>query len=334
MPAVRRIPVFLAVALVALAACGDGDDDQAAARSGTPDERPTIVVSTNILGDVVENLIGDQADVVTIMPVGANPHDFQASAREANAIREAEAMVVNGGGFEAGLVDVISSAERDGVPTYEAVSAVELTLAGEAGHGHDEAGHGEEEDHEETGHADEHGGEDPHFFTDPTRMAAAVDGIADFLVDHVDGLDGEAVEASSAAYIEELEALDAEIEGTLSAIEPERRVLITNHEVFGYFAERYDFEVIGAVIPGRSTADAASARDLAELAELIQTEQVPAIFADTSSTDGLARALADEVAGVAVVGLYSESLGEPGSDGATYIEMMRTNAQRIADALS
>lgn len=333
MPSVSRsIRVVLGVGLLALAACGDGDDgsDEAAARSGSGDERPTVVVTTNILGDVVENLVGEQADVVTIMPVGANPHDFQASAQEANAIREAEAMIVNGGGFEAGLVDVIASAERDGVPTYEAVSAVELTAAGDDGHGHGEDGH--EDEHED--HAEEHAGEDPHFFTDPTRMAAAVDGITGFLVDQVDGLDTEAVEAASDAYIDELRALDAEIETTLSAIEPDRRVLITNHEVFGYFAERYDFEVIGAVIPGRSTADAASARDLAELAEVVEAEQVPAIFADTSSTDGLARALADEVAGVEVVGLYSESLGEPGSDGATYIEMMRTNAQRIADALS
>ncbi len=120
----------------------------------------------------------------------------------------------------------------------------------------------------------------------------------------------------------------------VEAIPAERRVLVTNHEVFGYFADRYGFEVVGVVIPGGSTTDAASAGELAELAEVIEAEGVPAIFADTSSPDELINTLAEEVGSIEVVELYSESLGEPGTDGATYLEMVQTNAERISAALA
>jgi zinc/manganese transport system substrate-binding protein len=142
------------------------------------------------------------------------------------------------------------------------------------------------------------------------------------------------LKTNAASYIAQLEALDAEVEGLLVAIPSDRRVLVTNHEVFGYFADRYGFEVAGTIIPGGSTADGADARALAELAELIEHEGVPAIFADTSSSGELAATLADEVGDIGVVELFSESLGSDGSDGATYLDMVRTNATRIANALS
>ncbi len=111
-------------------------------------------------------------------------------------------------------------------------------------------------------------------------------------------------------------------------------MLVTNHEVFGYFADRYGFELVGAVIPGGGTNDSVSAGELAALAELIEAEGVPAIFADTSSPDELVQTLADEVGNIAVVELYSESLGGPDSEGATYLAMVRTNGERISEALA
>ncbi|MGD9798205.1 MAG: metal ABC transporter solute-binding protein, Zn/Mn family, partial [Acidimicrobiia bacterium] len=150
----------------------------------------------------------------------------------------------------------------------------------------------------------------------------------------VDGVDADALRAAADDYLEELEGLDAEIEDLLAGIDEDRRILVTNHEVFGYFADRYGFEVVGTVVPSGSTADGASARQLAELVEVIEHEEVPAIFADTSSSDRLAQTLADEVGDIEVVELFSESLGDESSEGATYLEMMRTNAERIASALS
>jgi zinc/manganese transport system substrate-binding protein len=305
------------------------------------EELPTIVVTTNILGDVVSEVVGESANVVTIMPVGADPHDFQASAQEVDVMVNADALIVNGEGFEEGLLDVIENATDEGVATFEAMSVVESLEFGASGHDHGEEEHGDEE-HGDEEHGDEttdeehdhdHSGVDPHFFTDPMRMAAAVDGIVAFLQTEIDFADPAAVDASAAAYIAELDAVDAEVEGLVALIPEERRVLVTNHEVFGYLADRYGFEIVGVVIPGGSTTDSVSAGELAELAEVIEAEGVPAIFTDTSSSDQLVQTLAAEVGDIAVVALFTESLGEAGSDGETYLDMVRSNGQRIADAL-
>lgn len=320
----------LAGLVMVAAGCGSSEGDGGGGAAGSGGEgRPTIVVTTNILGDVVGELVGAQAEVVTIMPVGADPHEFQASAQEVDRLLEADALIVNGGGFEEGLLDVIESAHDAGVPTFEATSAVETIEW--VGGGHDHEGEtGDEADHEDE-HQDE--GVDPHFFTDPSRMAAVVRGLSVFLQDVVEGLDHEALAVAVDDYAAELEALDAEVEDLVAAVPVERRVLVTNHEVFGYFADRYGFEVVGAVIPGGTTVESASAGELVELAEIIEHEGVPAIFADTSSSSDLAVTLAAEVGGVNVVELYSESLGEEGSAGETYLGMVRANAFRISEAL-
>ena len=298
-----RWAVAALAAGLGVVACSD--DGGAAA-----DDRPSVVVTTSILGDVVSSLLGDAAEITVVMPPGSSPHDFQASARDAQAMREADLLVVNGAGFEAGLGDVIEGAEADGAVVHEAIAPVDpLTLA-------------------------DGQGVDPHFFTDPSRMAVAARGILDAATAQVPALDTDEVRADAEAYIAELESLDAEVEAILAPVAEARRVLVTNHEVFGYLADRYGFEVVGAVIPGGGTGDSASAAELAALAVVIDEAGVPAIFADTSSPIDLAETLADEVGNVDVVVLFSESLGEPGSGGETYVDMVRTNAQRIAGALA
>ncbi|HEX6568931.1 MAG TPA: metal ABC transporter substrate-binding protein [Acidimicrobiales bacterium] len=316
----RRHPPF-AVALAAataaglLPAAGCGDAGSVGGSGGVPG----VVVTTSILGDVVENMTGDLADVEIVMPTGADPHEFQPSARQAAAMREADLLVANGGGFEAGLVDTIRGAEDDGVPVFEAVDHVDLlAVAGSEGGG-------------STG--DE--GADPHVFTDPARMATVGDALAGVLADEVPALDTRAFRDRAAAYVAELRALDAEVEATLAAVPADRRKLVTNHDVFAYFADRYGFEIVGAVIPSTTTQAAPSAGEIDALAATIAAEGVPAIFADTSSPDDLADTLAGEVGGdVGVVELYSESLGEAGSGADSYVGMMRTDAARIAEALA
>lgn len=320
----RIVLSLVGVSAALLAACGD---DDASGSTSTP----TVVVTTNILGDVVESFAGDHVDVVTIMPVGADPHDFQASAQQANQIREADAVIANGAGFEEGLLDVVEAAAEDGAPVFEAVSAVETIEFGAGGHDHDDDEH--EDGHDDHG-AEGHDETDPHLFTDPLRTAEAVDAATDFLIEQLDDVDADGLRASANDYIDELEALDAEVRVLLDDVPDERRVLVTNHDVFGYFADRYDFEIVGTIIPGGSTTDGASAGALADLAEVIESEGVPAIFVDTSSTSDLAETLSAEVGDIAVVELFSESLGEPDSGAGTYLEMVRTNARRIADALT
>ena len=316
----RRFPTAALAIVLAAGVVGCGASDAGS------DGRPEIVVSNVVIADVVSSLLGDAATVTSLVPAGASPHDVQVSARQAAEIREADLVVVNGGGFEAGLEDVVESARDEGVPVHEAISAVDdLLLTDEEGH---------EDDHDD-GHDHEHGDEgvDPHVFTDPVRAAQAARGILAEVFEVVPGLDTPEVRERADAYLARLDDLDAEVRATLAGVDDDRRVLVTNHESLRYFADRYDFRVVGAVIPSTSTGDTSSARDLEELAEVVRTEGVPAIFADTSSPTRLADALADEVGGVEVVLLYTESLGEPGSGADTYEGMIRTNAERIADAL-
>lgn len=316
----RLVPALLVTIVLTVAttaACGSGTGDEGS------DDRPTVVVTTTVLGDVVQRLVGDRAEVQVLMPRGADPHDVQLSARQAADLRRADAVVANGGGFEAGYHDALEAAEADGVPTHHALDDVATLALGEG-----DGAHVDEE-----GEEDGHGPVDPHFFTDPDRMADAAAGIAAFLADAVPVLDAPAARAAAAAQVEALRGLADEVEALLAPLPPERRVLVTNHEVFGYFADRYRFEVVGAIIPGGGTGAEPSAGELDALARTIEAEGVPAVFADVSSPRGLAQALADEVGQVEVVGLLTESLGPAGSGGATYEEMVRTNARRIADAL-
>jgi zinc/manganese transport system substrate-binding protein len=300
----RLLPASLALAALAAAtAAGCGIGGPVGAGKG-----PSVVVTTTILGDVTRHLVGDDAEVTVLMPPNADPHDFQASARQAAEMREARALVVNGGGFEAGLDDTIAGAHDDGVATFTALDHVSTRRQG--------------------GHVD------PHFFTDPARMATAAEALAGFLADEVPGLDTAAFRRRAAAYVADLRALDRSTEQTLAAVPADRRKLVTNHDVFGYFASHYGFEVLGAVIPSATTQAQPSAGDLAGLAHTVRRAGVPAVFADTSSPERLADALAQEVGDeVKVVDLYSESLGPPGSPGDSYVGMVRTNARRIAAAL-
>jgi zinc/manganese transport system substrate-binding protein len=324
----RPHPLIAAVVVAGVLATACGDDG--AADAGSSGGRPTIAVTTSILGDVVSEMTGDLATVDVVMPPNADPHDFQPSARDAADLRAADVVVANGGGFEAGLEETVHAAEEDGTVVIEAIDHV-ATLEASA---EEEDEHAEEEEEAEEGDEHGHEGVDGHFFTDPARMAAAAEALAGVLADEVSALDTAAFRDRAAAYVAELRALDAEVEATLAVVPPERRKLVTNHDVFSYFADRYGFEIVGAVIPATTTQASASAADIDALAATITAEGVPAVFADTSSPDDLADALADEVGGdIAVVALYSESLGEPGSGADTYAGMMRTDATRIADAL-
>lgn len=290
----RPLLVLLVAVVVLAAACGsDGDDDG---------DDITIAVTTTVLGDVVADMVGELAEVVTIMPPGANAHDFQASAREVAVLAGADAIVVNGGGFEEGLRSVIEGAESDGVPVIDALSLLE-------------------------------GEDDAHFFTDPLAVAEVVEALADVLPQAVPSLDADALADRATARVADLQALHDELESTMADIPDDERVLVTDHDLLASFAHRYDFEVIATVIPTGSTSDGVSGGALAALASLLRETGVSAVFTEQTASDELADTLAAEVGDVVVVPLYAESLGPEGSEAATYAAMMRVNARRIADAL-
>ena len=253
-------------------------------------DRPLVVVTTNILGDVVQNLVGSEAEVLTLMRPNSDPHSFEISAQEAARILGADLIVTNGLGLEEGLQHQLDAAEAAGVPMIAAGAVID-PLPYAAGTGSDTA--------------------DPHFWTDPLRMIDVVDAVTAAIQADVDGVDPATIEAQAAAYTAELRALDAEMTAAFAAIGPAHRNLVTNHHVFGYLADRFDFTVVGAVIPGGSTLAAPSASDLRSLVDAIDAAGVSTIFAESSQPDRLVQVLADEAGlDVAVVELFTESLSD------------------------
>lgn len=293
------ILVLLCVGLVT--SCSNGQSAEAG--------RPEIVVSTTILGDLVRNVVGDAAEVEVLLPTGADPHDFQMSPRQVAAMVEADLVVVNGLGLEAGMDDVFTEVVVDGAKVIEIGPLVDpLPLAESPSQ------------------------LDPHIWMDPLRMADAAVIIAAELAGEFPAVDWPAMAADYAA---ELWAADAEIESILGEVGDGDRTLVTNHDSLGYFALRYGFVVIASVIPGGSTLAEPSSAELAALVEIIDREQVRAIFVETTEPGSLARAVAEEAENeIAVVELFTGSLGEPGSGADTLIGMLKTNAQLIANSLS
>jgi zinc/manganese transport system substrate-binding protein len=283
----------------------------------------SVVVTTSVLGDVVANVVGDAATVEVLLPIGADPHDYQPSARQLALVNEADLVVANGLRLEEGLVDALASAEADGANVLEVAPLVDPIPLG--GTGAESAGCDPTEESGDTNRCD------PHVWTDPVRMAVAARTIAAELA----ALDGSVDwEGNAGRYAQELLAADEEIAAALEAVPDERRILVTNHDSLGYFADRYGFEVVATVIPGGTTLGDPSSAELADLVVVIGDTGVPAIFAENVEPATLAEAVAAEVGdGVAVVELFTDSLGEPGSGADTLIGMLLTNAARIAAAM-
>lgn len=289
-------------AVAVLAAVGSGTTACTTAGS----DRPLVAVTTNILGDVVGAVVGDAADVMVLMPPGADPHSFEVSAKEASRLRTADLVVENGLGLEEGVARHVAAAAEDEVPVFtagDAVDALEWTT---------------EDDR----------GPDPHLWTDPARMIDVVEALSEELRDV-------RIEAGgAAAYLDRLRDLDADMTAAFARIPEDRRALVTNHHVFGYLADRYGFRVVGAVIPSGTTLASPSAADLRDLATAIDEAGVPTIFADLSQPARLAEVLADEVdVHVRIRSLATESLTADG-DASTYLGMMRSNTDAIVAGLS
>lgn len=296
-------PLIAATMLVG-SSCGSGSSPG----SGGGTDLPTVVVTTSIVGDMITtalgDLVGSELDVEVIVPVGADAHAFAPSAKQAETMENANLLVVNGLGYEEGMGDLIDNAMDSG--------AVVFILAGRL----------EPEE-----------GADPHVWLDPVLMTETFAELPR-VVAETTGVPIDDVQTNVDEYIAELVDLDATIRSEFEATSVTLRNLVTNHDSLGRFAARYDFTIVDTVIPSVSTSAAASAADLDGVLQVIRSQDVRAIFSDSTGSDELAQALADELGqDFDVVELYTESLGEPGSGADTYIGMMTVNAERIAAAL-
>ena len=338
----RRITLpLVSSSLLVLAGCSSAEPaevvDAPASEEGTAVavDGASVVVTTTMLGSVVGEIltcaVGSDASMTVVMPIGADPHDFQPSSEQVAAMSTADVVVANGLFLEEGLVSVLESLETDGVNVLHIAELVNpLPFADDHGddHSHD---HGD--DHaDESSEEHSHGDFDPHFWFDMDRMALAAELIGSELATSTGVGDYEDCGVSVATGIRSAEA---DVIASLQAIPAESRVLVTDHDAFGYFADRYDFRVAGVVVPGGSTLSDPSSRELAELVEVIEREAVPAIFANTATDSDVVAALAAEVGrDIQVVPLFVGSLGGPGSGAEDYISMMVLNASLIAAALT
>jgi zinc/manganese transport system substrate-binding protein len=376
-----RALALSAVLVVTLVACGGADPTPEAEPEPQPEAPasgeegaepaaagPLVVVTTSILGDIVQTLIGDDGSVEVLMPAGVDPHGFEPSARDAATLREADLVIANGLMLEENLIAALAAAEEDGVRVFELapeLDPIDFDWDGPHAHGHDHDDHGDEEAHghehedhgDEEGHGHEHedhgheegngdddnghahGPEDPHIWFDPVRMATGVQLIAAEIAAVDEALDPQEWERRGEEYAEMLLELHEELEEILGAVPAANRQLVTNHDALGYLAVRYDFEVLGTVIPGSTTQVETDARSFAQLIETVDAAGVPAIFAENTDSVALADQLASEVLGrsdlqVDVVRIYTDALGEPGSGAETYPGLLRTTATLIAEALS
>ena len=325
------LAIFSVGAVALLTACGSSSES-----TGSSDlkvaGRPSIVVTYSILGAVVSDVVGDAADVKILMPNGIDPHEWEPSAKDIEALTNADLIVSNGLDLEGNVMEAIEEAESNGVAVFHATDHVEVIEFGAGGHDHaDEETLGDDKvvttesvvgTAVESEH--EHGDGDPHFWTSPVEMAAVVLSLGEALSDL--GID---VGDRAAMAAERLTNLDQEVNKIVEAIASDQRILITGHESLGYFAHQYGFEVVGAVIPSLSSEAEASAGELAELKAVIEAEGVSVIFTELGTSPDVVAALAND-AGVDVVELSTHFLPEDG----TYSSFVLDLASTISSALA
>jgi ABC-type Zn uptake system ZnuABC Zn-binding protein ZnuA len=292
----RRVRL-LWILLLLTPACG-----LPASPAGTPD--PVVLTSTSFLADIARNVAGDRVQVVSLLPIGSEPHSFQPAPQDVAKINESDLLILNGAEYERFLEPILKNVEG-GKTIVEASAGLQLR---------------EEAD-----------GVDPHLWLDPNNVIVYVENIRSGLT-HFDPQGAAEFQSNAEAYTAELKELDAWIIGQVAQVPAERRLLVTNHEAFGYFAGRYGFSVAGTVVESFSTDASPSAQQMAGLIDRIKASGAPAIFLDAADNPALAQQIAQETGVRLVTDLHLESLTD-GAPAGTYIEMMKYNVTQIVDAL-
>lgn len=305
----RPLIILSSVVLMAVIGCGGGDKPADKTAAGG---KINVVATTMQVGDLVRVIGGEYVDLAVLMGPGIDPHQYKASAGDVNRLGGADLIVYSGLHLEAKMTDVL---ERLGTtrPTLAAAAAVPeselITIDG---------------------------AHDPHVWFDVARWRLALDAVAARMAE-VDPDHAEQYAANAAAYRDELTALHEECRGLISRIMPQKRILITAHDAFNYLGRGYGMEVVG--LQGISTLAEAGTADVQDLAELIATRKIPAVFVESSVSPRAIEAVREAVRArgfeVTVGGeLYSDAMGDAGTPAGTYVGMVRHNITTIVDALT
>jgi len=293
-----------AIVLATALGCSSGSGADAG------DGRLRVVATTTQTADFARVVGGEQVQVYGVLKANVDPHDFEPSPADLDALGRADVIVRNGVGLEEWFDEVIRSAEAEGA-VVDASAGVPLRRSG----------------------VSDRGAYDPHLWHNPRYAMRMVTNI-ESAFSAADPPRQAAYRDNGQRYIAALEALDAEVEAQIGSLR--NRKLVTNHDAFGYLVERYGLEFVGSIIPTFDTQAELSAQDVSALVARIRDTGVKAVFSESSLPPRTAESIGQE-AGVRVVAgddaLYGDTLGPPGSDGATYLEMMRHNVRVIVDGL-
>ena len=291
-------PAAAAAAMVALlAGCGSGGDG-----------KPVVVATTTQIADFTRAVGGDAIDVHQILQANTDPHEYEPRPDDIQATGDAKVVFENGDGLDKWMGDVVKQA--GGQPDVVTLGGVARTqLPGESS-------------------GPEASAVDPHWWHDPRNAEAAVERIRSALGQALPK-EKEAFDRRAAAYVSQIESLDKRIAGCFASLPASERKLVTTHDAFNYFANRYDIKVVGAIIPSQTTEAQPSAGDIARLAKQVRSEHVRAIFLESSVNPKLAEGVAEQTGVIGNLRLYGDTLGPKGSSGATYLGMESANANAM-----
>jgi zinc/manganese transport system substrate-binding protein len=285
---------------VFLAACG-GDGGTETTGRGVK-----VVATTTQVGALVREVAGDSVELTVLLPAGSDAHDFEPSPKALRKVHDAKVILRNGLGLDDWLDDAIEGA--GGEAKVVTVTAGSRLLG------------------------PEDGDTDPHVWHDIDNVKVMLDAIAASL-SAADPENAGLFAQRADAYKVTLDEADSEIRGLIDSIPEANRKMVTNHDAFGYFIDRYGLEFVAAVIPSTNKEAQASAGDLADLQKLLEREGVKVIFSEEEVDPKVARELARDTGVEIVEGLYADSLGEPGTEASTIHGMLLFNARKIAEAL-
>ena len=273
------------------------------ATSSFATERLKIVASFSILGDMVQNVIGDHADLTTIVGPDADAHVYQPSVADARAVADADVIFVNGMGFETWSDTLIAESGTRASIHAATIGITPVEVEGEI---------------------------DPHAWNSLLNGIVYVNNIAAVLSAKMP-THADAIEQNRAAYVEQLRALDASTKETLATLPLEKRTVVTAHDAFGYLAHAYDMTFLAPI--GVDTEAEPSAKELAILIEQLKSDGAAALFVENITSPALVQQIADET-GLSIGGrLFSDALSERGGPATSYLAMFEHNLNTLLSAL-
>lgn len=295
--ALARIPrgATMAGALAALALIAAGCGGSGGGDSG---DKLVVVATTTQIADFTREVGGEAVEVNQMLQPNSDPHDYEPRPADVQSVADAGLVFTSGDGLDEWAEGVVADSGAD-AKIVDLGAVVPIRLSG-----------------------------DPHWWHDPRNAEAAVGEIERSLV-AADPARKAEFQQNASAYIARMKALDAGIAACIDSVPAAQRKLVTDHDAFNYFANRYGIEVVGAVIPSQTTQAQPSAKELSELAETIEAEGVQAIFPESSLSSKVAEAIASQTGASAEYTLYGDTLGPEGSDGATYLQMEEANADAV-----